>query len=137
MKTVEIAHTYQTSQNRKSGQHDADKRKSHDNRRAFRVALEDMMNLRQLAVSQNLGGWHRHVRIPVNRQLEGNPVVRARAAKRPNEQPRIERVGDREKLDGEVFLRLGGAGQRCCCVAGDKLPTKSSRDLPFSFTLNG
>lgn len=65
-----------------------------------------MMDFGQFAVSQGFRRWDRRIRASVNRQFEGNSVVRARAAKRPDDQPRIDRLGDGEKLYGKVLLSL-------------------------------
>lgn len=65
-----------------------------------------MVDLRQLAISRHLHCRDRFVWVPVNRELEGGCIVCWRVAKGSNKEPGVNRLREREELNGEVLLSL-------------------------------
>lgn len=99
--------TYHTSQQRQSSENDAGKRERHNNGRILRIRLEDVMDLWTLAVSLDLDRWNGLVRVASDRQPEGDVIVGLRAAKRSDQESRVDGFGGGLELDREILVRLG------------------------------
>ena len=104
--------TYSTRQNWKRGQSHSKEDKSDSNRWVFGTLLEDVVDLRQLAIPRHLDRRDRFVWVPVNRELESGSIVCGRVAKGSNKESGVNRLGEREKLNGEILLSLSWEAAR-------------------------
>ena len=100
--------TYQASKRGNSSADHGHKCQGDDNRWARRRILEDMVDLRLLAISLSFNGRDGLFGVTINRQLEHRPVVGLGASKPANDNMRINRTGQGKELDRQVFLALEG-----------------------------
>ena len=130
--------THQDCQNRESSKHGADKGKRNHNGRALRIAVEDVVDFRKLAVSRGLNRRDRNIRVAGDQQRERSSIVSLRAAERADKESCVDGLGNGKELNRKVFL---GLKRRLAAIQDNVIVparlTSSSLDLPFSFTLNG
>lgn len=136
-----LSSTHHTRENRKSSQSHSQETKCNSNRWVLGVPLENVMDLGQLAVSRHLDRRDWFVGVAGNRQLECGLIVGFRGAKGSDEETSVDRLGEGEELNREVLLSLSsGIRQllrRLSNTCRGRPLTRSTLDLPLSFTLNG
>lgn len=95
-----------------------------------------MVDLGELAVPRDLDGRNGNVGVALDRQLEDRAVICFGAAERPNDYTGVDWVGEMEELEGEFLLGLRAISY-VRWRGFLRSHTNSSRDLPFSLTVNG